>query len=87
MTQVFCLLQVVLAVLPEALCVLQRGSASMNDVDINRLAELSRQMQRGLARDHCLGQLFGKQGEFVDHRFWLRGILRAFGRLSDFFCR
>lgn len=29
----------------------------MNTVDINRLAEC------GLARDHCLGQLFGVQGE------------------------
>lgn len=54
----------------------------MNDVDINRLAELSRQTQCGLARDHCPGQLFGIQGEFLDRRFWLRDILHAFGPLS-----
>lgn len=35
----------------------------MNAVDINRLAQPSRQAQCGLARDHCLGQLFGIQGE------------------------
>ena len=59
--------QVILSVLPEALSVFlrprEKGSASMNAVDINRLAQLSRQAQRGLARDHCLGPLFGIQGE------------------------
>lgn len=50
-----------------------KGSASMNAVDINRLAQLSRQARCGLARDHCLGQLFRIQGE--DHRLWLWVIL------------
>lgn len=82
--------QVVLAVLPEALSVLLRPRDTErlcihDDVDTNRLAELSRQTQCGLARDHCLGQLFGIQGEFVDHRFWLGDILLAFCTLSDFF--
>lgn len=54
-------------VLPEALSVFfrprEKGSTSMNAVDIDRLAQPSRQTQCGLARDHCLGQLFGIQGE------------------------
>lgn len=60
--------QFIFVTLPEVtLGVLQaqrdKVSASVNAVDLNRLAQSSRQEQHGLARDHCPGQLFGIQGE------------------------
>lgn len=57
----------------------------MNAVDINRLAQSSRQAQCGLAKDHCLGQLFGIQGEMHSSQIVVLGHLFKFGRLDFLF--
>lgn len=56
----------------------------MNAVDINRLAQSSRQSQCGLARDHCLGQLFGMQGEMHSLQIGVLGHLFKFGTFVFF---
>lgn len=75
------------ALLPEVLSVFfrprEKGSASMDAVDINRLAQPSRQAQCGLARITALDSCFGYKVSCRSQIFSL-GHLVEFGRLMFF---